>query len=128
MTALPIKALESAINHSDFDIDKIEKAGKGPYTITKWAIAALTLRKVKHHAMTKVYQEKNKETVFAKVVDENVNAIDFTQVDVSKFDVKVPIDPSKKHETPFGTVLTSRYAIASILSYCGRGPHACELL
>ena len=78
MTALPIKALEAALNHSDFDIDKIEKAGKGPYTIAKWAIAALTLRKVKHHAMTRVWQEKNKETCFATVVDENVNAIDLT--------------------------------------------------
>ena len=78
MTALPRRALEAAINHSDFDIEKIEKAGKGPYTIAKWAIAALTLSKVKHHAMTKAYQEKNKETIFAKYVDENVNAIDLT--------------------------------------------------
>ena len=123
-----MKAVEAALNHYDFDIDRVEKAGKGPYTIAKWAIAAVTLSKVKHHAATKVYQEKNRETILSEVVDENVNAIDLTKIDVSKFDVKVPIDPSKKHLTPFGKVLTSRYAIATVLSYIGRGPYDCQLL
>ena len=62
------------------------------------------------------------------IVKFDYNPADVDKVDLSSIKLKIPMDESKKHDTPFGQNLASRNVVAVILSFLGRGPENAQLM